>query len=163
MKAPLTARRTPTPPVETSTPSYGLKVRRFVLADIPKIVKLAEEAYGESVLKVAPFSGERVKRLLNNNKNNDLLHADIMMSNGDIVGVFMAAMTMDMYVDENAGYDSLFYIKPDYRDNAGMMIESYKEWGRRRGIREAYASDYFMPGFNLNGMTEVGITYKVEL
>lgn len=146
----------PAPPVDTP---YA---RRFTRADIEKVLNLADEAHAESTVKVTPFSRANLQTVLNGNLNNEYLCGQVLIFKDEIVGILIAQLHSDAITDEYSAYDSVFFIRPVYRAYADILLNAYKEWARKRGVREAYATNYYMPEFKLDWAL-VGQVFKVEL
>ncbi|MCI0557482.1 MAG: hypothetical protein MN733_03225 [Nitrososphaera sp.] len=121
-----------------------VSVRRYVSADIPAILKLAKKA-SEAV--GALYEEKRLKFVLDNNVNNNLIMVDVMVDIGEVVGVLIAESRPSAMTLDKSAYDEFWYVEDDYRDSMTGLRYSYLDWARQRGCKEALLSNKYMPEF----------------
>jgi hypothetical protein len=115
----------------SAAPSNGLKVRRYVSSDIPAIVKLAAQAYGNVD---PPFSAKRLSFILNNNLTNALMHANVLVDYGEIVGVLIGTLATPLNSDQLVTQQGYFHIADEYKtpENIAAMKLKYNQWADLR-------------------------------
>jgi len=123
--------RSPALKSDSAARTVPVKVRRFVISDIPKIIELAEK----KEVKI-PFSRKRLSFVLNNNLRNALLYVGVLVDLSDIVGVLIADIRSNYYSEERIATSDFFFINPDYeQEYLTFMKHEFYEWARERGVQ----------------------------
>jgi hypothetical protein len=117
---------------DSAASNIPVKVRRFVVSDIPKIIELAEKKEID-----IPFSRKRLSFILNNNLKNALLYVGVLIDLNEVAGILISDIRMTFYSDEKIATCDLFYIHPDYEEYLTLMKHEFYEWARERGVKYA--------------------------
>jgi len=116
-------------------------IRRYTASDIPVIVK----AVCDELPKLPHYEGitpkpDRVEFLLRNALNDEsAFHVTVLCEShtNKVVGGCAAYCVTCLFSDDKVTNDLFLFIWPEWRNllNAMKLIDSYKDWAKRRGAK----------------------------
>lgn len=126
------------------------RVRRYIRADIPAIVKMCVDGIGGlpnyQGMNIDP---KRIEWLLDQNINNDatLMFNVVVDINDNVVGCMCAVCSTMLFSQEKVTDDIFLFVQPEWRSkyNVTKLIEAYRLWGLSRKavlIRLTHTSGY---------------------
>lgn len=150
------------------------RIRRYLEKDIDMLVnKLCEEVPKLPHYKGIAVDADRIRFFLQNSTTDESAFMAHMLVNEDDVpigGVAGYCVTSLLSWDKFTG-DIFLYVLPEWRSlfNVIKLINTYKEWGKRRGAKiiqathtGGYRSDAMDTLLQKQGFERVGILYHLR-
>lgn len=150
----------------------SISIRRYTRADVSQMVERLEELLQQFHYGKIDFNAKRVKDMLIANLRNRGFFCDIVVADGEIVGVLCGSIVEFMFSYEVYAEHHITYIWPTHRSLAVItkLVRNYQQWARSRGVRQirwgqstGFKQEKFIVLAKRMGFTQIGTSWNMEV
>lgn len=146
-------------------------IRLATLADVPRMLDLAERFHAESALAHLSFNRAKLSRVIPGLIDYRRGLALVATRAGDVIGGFMGVAEEHFFCDQLFSFDLCTFIAPEHRGGftATSLLRAYVHWAQRLGVAEINAGvasgidhDMAIAVFEAVGFRKTGVTFVYQ-